>query len=660
MWSSSSISVALVAILFYITFDWHQNQSFVAIQGRQRRLTTADVETANPTESAWLDSADPNEQPFPDDNDDTNRDEQCRKYLVNFLNGTTDAADECQGFANAFKAANCQQDNKLDEGQALWHSFLQVLGFIEKRRHHTENGTIVDDDVVMDDFYESFECCTSIEDFYSKHCNHESLDAMKLFGITAALVICGVSKSLLRLAGLHWIPDAGACIIVGSIIGGTLRLFSSSLVNSLTFDNDLFLQILLPPIIFEAALTINKTAFRRDLFPILTLAILGTFFSAASIGYITYWISGWGSSDGLPLLDALLFGALMSSIDPVATLSILSSNGVRQGDTLYNLIFGESLLNDGVAIVLFNSLVTHTGGDDNSALPSASATLGNFLFVTLVSALVGIVFGGLCTLYFWGLKGQHSAVTEVAMFFTWALIPYYIADGIGCSGIISIMTMGFMLDFFVVGGATETAQGTTATAATTWMNFAAPERQHTPLMGHHRNRLMSGWASAFSGHGQIQDESRHHVGFVAEVISNLMETAIFGYLGLFLFNDKSFKFGLLGTGLFSCVVSRGAMVFLACLLVNIFVFFDVEELLGQLWHYMWTKEWRAEETPPKIYLDSKTQMVRSFVAYYRGSRTQPLTPCIHVGAIFSWCQGSSIVRSCAEYPSIRCCHATWF
>ena len=89
---------------------------------------------------------------------------------------------------------------------------------------------------------------------------------------------------------------------------------------------------------------IDKRAFRRDLFPILSFAVIGTGLSAVGIGLITYRLSGWLYGPSLPLLDSLLFGALMSSIDPVATLSILSSVGVGQSDTLYTLIFGVSLI----------------------------------------------------------------------------------------------------------------------------------------------------------------------------------------------------------------------------------------------------------------------------------------------------------------------------
>lgn len=131
--------------------------------------------------------------------------------------------------------------------------------------------------------------------------------------------------------------------------------------QKLSFDNDLFLQILLPPIIFQAALSIDKRAFRRDLLPILAFASLGTAFSSVAIGLITHHVSSWFNGLELPLLDSLVFGALISSIDPVGTLSILAQVGVSQTDTLYTLIGGESLLNDGVAIVLFDTLKSYLG-----------------------------------------------------------------------------------------------------------------------------------------------------------------------------------------------------------------------------------------------------------------------------------------------------------
>ena len=565
-------------------------------------------------------------------NNATTRDETCRRYLVNFFNGTTDAKDECQGFMNALKVADCQDNVKTTTmTHVFWYYILDVLGDINiiQRRHRIENGTKTDDDidtVLMDDAYENWECCRSITDFYEKNCTHQeaSYDAFQMFGIVMVLVICGFMKSMIRITGWHWIPDAGVCIIVGAVVGGILRVFSPSVVsNSLTFDNDLFLQIMLPPIVFQAALMIDKRAFRRDIFPILTLAIFGTGFSAIVNGYLTYYLSSWMTGShgaSLPLLDSLLFGALMSSIDPIATLSILSSLGILQTDTMYILIFGESLLNDGVSIVLFNSLVQHLGTADDIDRATVQHTIRDFVVVTIGSIVIGIICGVACTLYFWSLSGKHNAVTEVAMFFTWALVPYYLADGCGLSGIISTMVMGFLLDFFVIGG------------------FQSEEREWLDYMNERirpidqQNRRKSIWErleaiylDAFSGCGHLDQHSRHHVGFVAEVIANLMETAIFAYLGLFLFNDKSFNMGMIFSGLFSSVSSRALMVILFSLLINACVWIDLEAVLGRIWYMIrrsnsisirFDEDYYANRE--KVYLNQKTQLIM-FAAGVRGA-----------------------------------------
>lgn len=604
---------------------------------RQRQLQTTGTTPSSHTEHSmdiFSNSNNDNNDITPDDiNDDFQRDETCRRYLVNFLNGTTDAKDECQGFLNAWKAADCKDEKHVkSESEAVWVSFFNLF-FDLGRRHRAANGTVVTDDVVMDDYVEKWECCGSIADFYEKHCQHSTqLDAFKMLGIVSVLAVCGFVKSLIRVAKLQWIPDAGACIVVGSLVGGMLRLVRPQVVrDDLTFDNDLFLQILLPPIIFEAAITIDKKAFRRDLFPILTLAIFGTGFSAVAIGYITFHLSSWGSGGvTLPFLDSLLFGALMSSIDPVATLSILSGVGVGHSDPLYTLIFGESLLNDGVAIVLFNSLVQHMG--DSTVVDRATVhdTLRDFVVVTIGSIAIGVVCGALCTLYFSALEGKNTAVTEVAMFFTWALIPYYVADGFHYSGIISTMVMGFMLDFFVIGGfQSEDAE---------WSEYMQLRSlpPGSPSLDTPWNRFQNVFAKAFSGRGHIGSRSRHHVGFVAEVISNVMETAIFAYLGLFLFNDTSLNFKLATSGLFACVSSRAAMVIVCSILINFCVWSDLEACLGRVWYLIRRSNFisvRLDEdsvgTGEKVYLDRKTQLIL-FSAGVRGAVSYALVQNIPV------------------------------
>jgi NhaP-type Na+/H+ or K+/H+ antiporter len=121
----------------------------------------------------------------------------------------------------------------------------------------------------------------------------------------------------------------------------------------ISFDGDWFLRILVPPIVFEAALSINKQSFNRHVWPIMIYAVVGTLLATGITAYIlhkgTSMIAG---IETIPYVESLTFGALISSIDPIAVLSVLNNIGMTDSDSIYVVIFGESLLNDGVALVL--------------------------------------------------------------------------------------------------------------------------------------------------------------------------------------------------------------------------------------------------------------------------------------------------------------------
>jgi NhaP-type Na+/H+ or K+/H+ antiporter len=560
---------------------------------KQRMLTFTDMYDL---------TEDPNHGHPNDINDDTTRSATCKKYLMNFLNGTTDGNDQCEAFNNAYRVADCADETHVN-----------ILGIQTLDDNIKKKNKTTTDDVLIDDFFENWECCDYIRSYYEKNCENDSgLHSVQLLGVMLVLLFCTMIKALLKTWNVHWLPDACAFILVGTIVGGILRLLDSGLVPRLTFDNDLFLQIMLPPIIFQAALSIDKRAFRRDLFPIFSFAGIGTAFSAIAIGWIVHAVSKWGHNDSsLPLLDSLVFGSLISSIDPVATLSILSGVGVNQADTLYTLIFGESLLNDGVAIVLFEVLKDHLG-DETLTEDAYKEMAKHFSIVLFGSMGIGIGVGMCCTLYFWALRGKQTAVTEVAIFFCWALIPYYIADGLKCSGIISIMVMGFFMDYFVIGGFQSEEAA--------WNDYMAMRHDEDGVSIQHStdrcSLLQEGFAQAFSGRGHILSRSRHHVGFVAQVIASVMDTAIFAYLGLFLFNDNTWNFRLNFAAILSCVSSRFVMVVVLSLLINIAVFLDFENKIGKCMRALnlFRRINLAEDddsvgSSTRIYLDRKTQLI---------------------------------------------------
>ena len=320
--------------------------------------------------------------------------------------------------------------------------------------------------------------------------------------------------------------------------------------HDISFDGNWFLRILVPPIVFEAALGIDKRSFNRHIVPILLYAIVGTLVAT----FITAFIVHRGSlmMNGLctpiPFVEALTFGALISSIDPIAVLSVLSNMGMTDTDTIYVVIFGESLLNDGVAIVLFDTLVhflDETLVIDSEAMTDATI---HFLVVALGSLLIGIASGIVSTVYYWLFYECQTPLVEVLMFFCWALTPYYICDGIGWSGIVAAVATGFVMDLHIVGQKSDDTTLMTHESESSFLEqtVADSRRVRRPI---------------FSPQGHLSEEARAHIGFVTELIATIMETAIFAYLGLFLFSHR-YHWNVWHTiiAILACCVSRGLMI----------------------------------------------------------------------------------------------------
>ena len=110
---------------------------------------------------------------------------------------------------------------------------------------------------------------------------------------------------------------------------------------------------LLPPLIFEAGFTMRKRKFFANFGTIFLYAVIGTLIAIVATGTLLWALNLDGSIDpNLNVNHFMLFGALISSTDPIATLGILKSAGANP--LLYDLIFGESALNDWIAIVVFH------------------------------------------------------------------------------------------------------------------------------------------------------------------------------------------------------------------------------------------------------------------------------------------------------------------
>lgn len=333
-------------------------------------------------------------------------------------------------------------------------------------------------------------------------------------------------------------------------------------------------------------------------------AIFGTFLSSILVGYIVHYTTFYipdTITTTIPLLDSMLYGSLISSIDPVATLSILGSMGIDTDHVLYVVVFGESILNDGVAIALFDSLKMHLeksgshdgGSESGSESVNVQESIQYFIKICAGSVGVGLSVGILCTIYFWLLRGKQTPVMEVGTFFCFAFIAYYSSDGLlGCSGIVSIMTAGFIMDIYVRGYGPRDDENNNGRgdyelgrSSDNFNEISSGDDLYAPLSSSSAITTTSPrycWSSnfspitflsdtraVFSGAGHMSDRAKIHVGFVADVLANLMETSIFAYLGLFLFSNKKWDdIPLIIIGITSCVLSRVVMIGITSLFVN--------------------------------------------------------------------------------------------
>lgn len=128
-----------------------------------------------------------------------------------------------------------------------------------------------------------------------------------------------------------------------------------------------FMIFLLPPIIFESGYNMQKKPFARNIGSILLYSFLGTFI-AIFFSSAMFWATGkFGWSYPFSVKDSFAFGSLISATDPVAVLAIFKE--MDADENLYSIVFGESIFNDAISIVMYET-VKGLGLGANKDLPA--------------------------------------------------------------------------------------------------------------------------------------------------------------------------------------------------------------------------------------------------------------------------------------------------
>uniref|UniRef100_A0A665VA61 Sodium/hydrogen exchanger n=1 Tax=Echeneis naucrates TaxID=173247 RepID=A0A665VA61_ECHNA len=221
----------------------------------------------------------------------------------------------------------------------------------------------------------------------------------------------------------------------------------NDMLRKVTFDPEVFFNILLPPIIFHAGYSLKKRHFFRNLGSIITYAFLGTAISCFVIGNLMYGVVKLMRvvgqlTDKFYYTDCLFFGAIISATDPVTVLAIF--NELHADGDLYALLFGESVMNDAVAIVLSSSIVAYQPSGANTHMFDASAffkSVGVFLGIFSGSFVMGAATGVVTALIsFFGL--HCFPLLETALFFLMSWSTFLLAEACGFTGVVAVLFCG--------------------------------------------------------------------------------------------------------------------------------------------------------------------------------------------------------------------------
>ncbi|WP_071794952.1 cation:proton antiporter [Natronohydrobacter thiooxidans] len=275
------------------------------------------------------------------------------------------------------------------------------------------------------------------------------MDIIALVGAIAALfIIIGLSEPLAERLRL---PFTVMLAIMGAVIGGlAVYMLSSDLAGTmnptylrlleLPIRSNIFLYVLLPTLLFQVALMVNARRMLDDWMPILVMAVGAVVASTVIIGYaLTPFTT-------LPLTACLLIGAIVSTTDPSAVVSIFRNIAAPQ--RLTRIVEGESLLNDAAAIALFGFFMTFVmlGVPD----PSLNDALVIFPWLVIGGVMLGLVFARLAIALMSLMPGFERAQISVSLALPY--LTYIVAEQLlQTSGVIAVVVSGLALNLMGPG-----------------------------------------------------------------------------------------------------------------------------------------------------------------------------------------------------------------
>jgi sodium/hydrogen exchanger-like protein 6/7 len=308
--------------------------------------------------------------------------------------------------------------------------------------------------------------------------------------------------------------------------------------QTLLFNPELFFFALLPPIIFQAGFSLQKRHFFRNLGSLLLYAFIGTTVSTFVIGGLMYGYTQTNfETEGSKLADAtgnpipadfqktiipsLLFGSLISATDPVTVLAIF--HDLHVDHDLYSLVFGESVMNDAVAIVMFRSIDEYSPaeGGGHFEVVALLKSIGSFIGIFIGSFILGTAMGLLTALLMKFSNLRDYPLLETSMFFIMSYSTFLFAEFAGLTGIVAVLFCGIMQSYY------------------TFIN--------------------------------LSEESRRRTKDLFELINFLAENFVFSYMGLSLFTYKNHQWvpGFIAVSFIAIFAGRVINIYILSFFLNL-------------------------------------------------------------------------------------------
>ncbi|OWK15877.1 SLC9A5 [Cervus elaphus hippelaphus] len=261
------------------------------------------------------------------------------------------------------------------------------------------------------------------------------LVALWILVASLAKIVFHLSRKVTSL-----VPESCLLILLGLALGGIVLAVAKKAEYQL--EPGTFFLFLLPPIVLDSGYFMPSRLFFDNLGAILTYAVVGTLWNAFTTGAALWGLQQAGlvaPRVQAGLLDFLLFGSLISAVDPVAVLAVFEE--VHVNETLFIIVFGESLLNDAVTVVLYkvcNSFVEM--GSANVRATDYLKGVASLFVVSLGGAAVGLVFAFLLALTTRFTK--RVRIIEPLLVFLLAYAAYLTAEMASLSAILAVTMCG--------------------------------------------------------------------------------------------------------------------------------------------------------------------------------------------------------------------------